>query len=389
MKNTKRVLLLLLCAILAVSLLAGCKKKPSDTDPGTDPNAGTETQETFDYSRDLTDEGFWKGITATDYVTLPSDYDSFVAKRADLLPTEDDLKAEIDKILQSYQYTVDVTERTAARNDTVDIDFEGRLADGTTFEGMSGNAPELVLGSGGMIPGFEDAIIDADAFVGDEFEIDVTFPDPYPNNTDLSGKDAVFKIKINKISETIIPELTDAFVAEKYQESEGMMTVAEFRDALTTALTDQNLLAKLQSHIDGDSIVSSVPESMMTYQQDSNYFYYRLLAKSYADNNPSYGYTADDWFTMLTNGCTTKEDFDEMNEEVYTNMCRTCLVMQAIAEKDGLSVSREDVDEYFSANMGLDEYSDYEEYYGMGYLKMIILNEKVLAHCYENARIAD
>jgi hypothetical protein len=143
MKNTKRVLLLLLCAVLAVSLFAGCKKE--ETEP---------ERENFDYSRDLDDEGFWKDIKATDIVTVPSDYNHYVAKRSAVAPTGSALQSEIDGIMNSFEYTADVTERTARLKDIVDIDFEGRLADGTTVDGMSGNAPELELGSGSMILGF-------------------------------------------------------------------------------------------------------------------------------------------------------------------------------------------------------------------------------------------
>ena len=376
MKNVKRMLLLLLCVILAVSLLAGCKKKEKEDDLLT----------TFNYSRDLTDEGFWKDIKASDIAKVPSDYYGFMIDRSKVAPTDDELEAEIEEILASYKDTADVTDRTARLKDIVDIDFEGRLADGTTVDGMSGNAPDLELGSGSMIPGFEDAIVDADAFVGDEFEIHVTFPDPYQNNTDLSGKEAIFKIKINKITETIFPDLTDSFIAATFGESEGLMTVAEFKDALTTAMTDEKVLSTLQTHLIDDTVYGTIPETMMKYQQDANYYYYRILCQSYADNNSSYGYTADDWFEMLTH-CTNKEEFDEMNEEAYINMCKNSLVMQAIAEQEGISISDDDLAEYFSSNMNLDDYSEYEEYYGLGYLKMIALNEKVLASCYENAKI--
>jgi len=382
MKNTKRILLLLLCAVLAVSLLAGCKKKDEET------NSGSDSTSDFNYSRDLDDDGFWKDVTATDIVTLPEDYDHFVASRAEVTPSEEDIQNELDSILASYQYTIDVTERSAELNDTVDIDFDGKLADGTTVEGMSGNAPDLVLGSGGMIPGFEDAIVSANAFVGDTFDIEVTFPDPYPNNTDLSGKDAVFTITINKISETIIPELTDAFVADKFGETEGLLTVDEFKADLMESLTEENLFKALQAHLIEDAVYGEIPEKLVTFQEDANYYYYYLLAQSYAANYTSYGMTADDWFYNLTY-CQNKEEFTEMNHDYYVDACKESLTMQAIAEKDGITVNEDDIKEYFAANLGLTEYGEYEDYYGIGYLKMVVRNEKAIAALYDKARIAD
>ncbi|MBR5741231.1 MAG: FKBP-type peptidyl-prolyl cis-trans isomerase [Firmicutes bacterium] len=373
MKNTKRILLLCLCLVLAVSLLTGCKKKEEPT-----------VDESFDYSRDLDANGMWKDIKALDIVTLPDDYAAIKMARAKVEPSESELEAEIDEILKSYEYTVDVTERAAGLYDTVDIDFEGRLADGTTVDGMSGNKSDLVLGSGYMIPGFEDAIVDAKAFAGDEFEIKVTFPDPYESNTDLSGKDAVFKIKVNAVSESIIPELTDAFVAEKYYESEGLMTVAEFKDALTDAMTEENFLAAIRDHVIDDSVYGEIPGKMMTFQQDANYYYYMLLVQSYATNYAAYGMSAQDWFEYLTY-CTDKESFDEMNEDIYTDACKESLVMQAIAEKENITVTDDEVAEYFQANLNVDDYSEYTDYYGEGYIKMIVRNEKTLAWLYENA----
>ncbi len=377
MKNTKRVLLLLLCAVLALSLFAGCKKKDQD-----------QETEKFDYSRDLDDEGFWKDVKATEIVTVPSDYNHFVAKRSAVAPTESDLQSEIDGIMNSFEYTADVTERTARLKDIVDIDFEGRLADGTTVDGMSGNAPELELGSGSMIPGFEDAIVEANAFVGDEFDIHVTFPDPYQKNTDLSGKDAVFTIKVNKITEKIIPELTDSFVAAKYGESDGLLTVDQFKAALTDALTEENLLAALTDHIVKDAEYGEIPEKLITFQQDANYDYYMLQAKAYANYYADYGYTAEQWFYNMTY-CQNKEEFDEMNESIYIDACKESLAMQAIAEMEGITVTEDDLKEYFSANMGSEDYSEYEDYYGIGYLKMVVRNEKMVAALYENASIED
>ena len=375
MKNTKRVLLILLCMVLSVSLLAGCKKKEPEP-------------ETFDYSRDLTDEGFWKDVNASEIVKVPEDYNSFTVKRSEVTPTEEELQHEIDEVLASYQYTVDVTERAAQLKDVVDINFEGRLADGTTVDGMSGNSPQLELGSGSMIPGFEDAIVEANAFTGDEFDIHVTFPDPYQNNTDLSGKDAVFTIKINKISEKIIPELTDEFVTDKYAETEGLMTVAEFRHALTDALVEENLLKKLTDHIVNDAIYGQLPEKLITFQQDANYDYYMLQAKAYANYYTNYGYTAEQWFYNLTY-CENKEQFDEMNEDIYIQAVKESLAMQAIAEQEGITVSEDDLKEYFTANEGVEDYSEYKDYYGIGYLKMVVRNEKLVADLYKNAKIED
>lgn len=87
---------------------------------------------------------------------------------------------------------------TVEDGDTVNIDYVGSV-DGVEFDGGStqGNGADLTIGSGRYIDDFEEQLIGAHP--GDEVEVYVTFPDPYQNNTDLSGKEALFEVTINGI----------------------------------------------------------------------------------------------------------------------------------------------------------------------------------------------
>ena len=84
--------------------------------------------------------------------------------------------------------------------DTVNIDYVGSV-DGVEFEGGStqGQGTDLVIGSGSYIDDFEEQLIGAHP--GDEVDVYATFPDPYNNNPDLSGKEALFEVTINGIYE--------------------------------------------------------------------------------------------------------------------------------------------------------------------------------------------
>ena len=94
-------------------------------------------------------------------------------------------------------YSMD-TSLTVEDGDTVNIDYVGSV-DGVEFEGgnTQGQGTDLVIGSGSYIDDFEDQLIGAHP--GDQVEVTVTFPDPYQNNTDLSGKEAVFEVTVNGI----------------------------------------------------------------------------------------------------------------------------------------------------------------------------------------------
>ena len=99
----------------------------------------------------------------------------------------------------STAYSAD-TSLTVEDGDTVNIDYVGTV-DGVEFDGGStqGMGTDLVIGSGSYIDDFEDRLIGAHP--GDTVEVNVTFPDPYSLNTDLSGAEAVFTVTINGIYE--------------------------------------------------------------------------------------------------------------------------------------------------------------------------------------------
>lgn len=99
-------------------------------------------------------------------------------------------------------------EGEAAEGDQVTFDFEGSI-DGEKFEGGAAEDFKLVLGSGQMIPGFEDGIVGMKA--GDEKTIDVTFPEEYQAEN-LAGKEAQFKINVKTVEEAKLPEIDEEFL---------------------------------------------------------------------------------------------------------------------------------------------------------------------------------
>ncbi|MEQ9508452.1 MAG: trigger factor, partial [Alloalcanivorax xenomutans] len=99
-------------------------------------------------------------------------------------------------------------DRAAEQGDRVNIDYKG-LKDGEAFEGGSAEGQNLELGSGSMIPGFEDGIVGMKA--GEEKDIDVTFPEEY-HSEELKGQAVVFQIKVNKVEAKALPEVDAEFM---------------------------------------------------------------------------------------------------------------------------------------------------------------------------------
>ncbi|MFF7107344.1 trigger factor [Pseudomonas sichuanensis] len=121
--------------------------------------------------------------------------------------------ADLDKmleVLRNQNTRFEAVERAAQNDDQVNIDFVGKI-DGEAFAGGSAKGTQLVLGSGRMIPGFEEGLVGAKA--GEERVVNVTFPEDY-QNLDLAGKAAEFTITVNSVSAPQLPELNEEFFAQ-------------------------------------------------------------------------------------------------------------------------------------------------------------------------------
>jgi trigger factor len=129
--------------------------------------------------------------------------------------------ADVDKMietLQTQRTEFGEVDRECEADDQVNIDFEGSI-DGELFEGGKAEGSDIVIGSDSMIPGFEEGIKGMKA--GDDKNITVSFPEDYQAEN-LAGKEAIFAIKVNKVSESIKPELDDEFFKQFGVKEGGM-----------------------------------------------------------------------------------------------------------------------------------------------------------------------
>lgn len=148
------------------------------------------------------------------------------------------------EVLRKQNTRFEAVERAAQTDDQLNIDFVGKV-DGETFAGGSAKGTQLVLGSGRMIPGFEDGLVGAKA--GEERVVNVTFPEDY-QNLDLAGKAAEFTITVNSVSAPVLPELNEEFFAQfgiKESTLEGFRAEVrknmerELRQAIKTKVKNQ------------------------------------------------------------------------------------------------------------------------------------------------------
>ena len=144
-------------------------------------------------------------------------------------PTVEDaqIDEEIDR-LRDRLATLDTVDRPAENGDHVVIDYVGSV-DGEEFQGGTGRDQLLELGSGRLVPGFEDQLAGAKA--GDERTVTVTFPEDYPA-TELAGREAQFAVTVSEVKEKRLPEADDEFASE----AAGFDTLAELREDIAERL---------------------------------------------------------------------------------------------------------------------------------------------------------
>ncbi|MFK3909150.1 trigger factor [Pseudomonas monteilii] len=170
-------------------------------------------------------------------------FDTIKVERLEADVADADLDNMLE-VLRKQNVRFEAVEREAQNEDQLNIDFVGKV-DGEAFAGGSATGTQLVLGSGRMIPGFEDGLVGAKA--GEERVLNVTFPEDY-QNLDLAGKAAEFTVKVNSVSAPQLPELNEDFFAQfgiKESTLEGFRAEVrknmerELRQAIKTKVKNQ------------------------------------------------------------------------------------------------------------------------------------------------------
>ena len=362
---------------LAVTAAGGgaSSSSPQATSSASLGPAANYDYQNFTYSEGLTAEGRWEGVRALDYVTLPEDFAAIPLKKADIEPTEEDIQSLWDNLLESNRIQQPVTGRAAEEGDIANIDYSGTV-DGVVFTGGTAEGYDLTLGSGTFIPGFEDQIVGHN--IGDSFDVTVTFPDDYGDSTDeagntitLSGKEAVFRVTLNSLAVSVLPEATDAWVEENFGASNDLHTVAELDQYFHDNLYTSNLTNAVVDYLTENSQVSSIPDVVRNYQVCSQLSYYNSYASMF-------GYETLDEFLSGFMGYDNADALLADTEQDVLNSCNQLLIFQAVAES--LDLAPTDAE--------LEAYASYTETMGEGYVHLLALQDRVLATLRDGAAIS-
>ena len=150
--------------------------------------------------------------------------------------SDEAVQAELDA-LRERAARLETVEREAGEGDFVVMDYVGAI-DGEEFEGGAGRDQMIEIGSGRLIPGFEDQLKGVKA--GEERTVKVSFPDDYgaraPGDagSELAGRDAEFAVTVSEVKEKVLPELDDDFAVDQA----GFDSLGELRDDIRAKLME-------------------------------------------------------------------------------------------------------------------------------------------------------
>lgn len=279
-------------------------------------------------------------------VVTVSDYKGINAKKVVYNVKDEDVNAQLESLRERNSRIVPVEDRAIANGDIANIDFEG-FVDGVAFPGGEGKAYDLTIGSGQFIPGFEEQLIGHGE--NDDVTVNVKFPDDY-HAEELKGKDAEFKVKINKVTVKELPELDDEFAKD----------VSEF-DTLEEYKAD--ISAKLQENLNKRSDVEfenavldaiegtvevDIPEPMISERM-------QMLARDMENSFMQQGLSKEMYLKYT--GMDEKTYLEQFRANA-TKQVKTLLILEAIVKAEDIKISDEEYDkeiEELSKNYGMEK----------------------------------
>jgi trigger factor len=252
--------------------------------------------------------------------------------------TEAQIDAQLAMLQERLAKLEPVEDRAVQTDDFVLMDLEGSQ-DGVLIEGAQGADQMFEIGSGNLIPGFEEALVGAQR--GEEVVFDVTFPEDYQAE-ELAGQPATFKVNVKEIKAKVVPELDDAFAADvsEFDTLEGLRADIRTRmEAAAQAGVRREYRATAVDKAVANATVE-VPTTMI--DREAHHLYHEL-----EENVGERGLTMDVYLGVL------EKNEEQVEEELRPQaelIIKRRLVLEEIAKAEELSVSDDEMLEIIKAD---------------------------------------
>ena len=272
-------------------------------------------------------------------------------------------------------------EEKAKLGDFATIDFKGFLGD-KQFEGGTAENYRIELGSKTFIDNFEDQIVGMG--IGEEKDINVTFPEDYPSE-ELKGKAVVFKVKLNKLENKVLPELNDEFASNASE----FETLDEYRadikkhlqESLDERVKRENENRLLDKCVENTKL--DIPNALIERQLD-------LFMRDFETRLSYQGLKMEDYLKFTNSDLKT---FRESYREQASKSVKTRLVLEAIIKAEKLDVTDSELDAKLEEtakkfNKSLEEYKKTVTEDNLAYIKNDLLMDKVVDFLTKNNTLA-
>lgn len=157
--------------------------------------------------------------------------DKIAIEKKEVKADPKDIERVIQSVLKDERTTKEV-DRASRAGDQMTIDFTAHDLAGNAVAGLQGQGYSLVIGDAHLLPGFEEQLVGLKK--GEEKTFSITMPPTHPAK-ELQGKTVSFKVKVLRVEEVTLPELTDEFVKTKL----NMKSAADFRATVEKSVTAQ------------------------------------------------------------------------------------------------------------------------------------------------------
>lgn len=289
---------------------------------------------------EVTDVNRQDGVTFKITVTVKpeitiSGYKGLKADKIVNNVTDEEVDKEVERIRNENARIIDIEDRPAAMGDTVVFDFEG-FVDDKAFKGGKAEKFELELGSGRLIPGFEDQIVGKN--IGDKFDVNVTFPEDY-GVEDIAGKPAVFKCLLHAIKGKELAELDDEFakdVSEFDTLAEYKADVKEKMQEKANSRAEDNLTNTLSEKI-AELAEGEIPDAMVNNRIND-------MLREWEIRNRMLGVTIKEYIKYAG---LTMEQFRETFRAPAATQVKLRLALEKIAEIENIEVTDEELQKHY------------------------------------------
>ena len=268
-------------------------------------------------------------------VTL-GQYKGIEVEKINVEVTDEEVAAELVKEQEKNAREINIEDRAVVEGDIVNIDYAG-TQDGIAFDGGTAEGQTLAIGSHSFIEGFEEQIIGHN--VGDEFDINVTFPEQY-HAPELAGKPAVFAIKLNAIKAKELPAIDDDFAQDvsefdTLEEMKADIKAKLLVKAEKAAQTDKEnaVMDKVIENAEMD-----IPQAMIDSEAE-------YMLNDYAQRLQYQGLSLEQYFQFT--GMTQEKMIEELLPQAKKAI-QTRLVLEAIVTAENLEATEEDLEAEFA-----------------------------------------